>query len=265
MSVVAIAGGTGHAGALVVRAALAAGHSVRVLSRRSPTDPIVGVDYRTADLVSGDGLAAALRGADVVVDTSNGMTSKSRRVFTEGARMLTEAAVTAEVPAAVLLSIAHAARSDAGYHRAKAAQEQIYRASALPTTIVAATQFHDLPVMFFAPGARVGLVPSFRGVRFQSIDARDAADAVVSAITAPSADTVVVGGPEVLSMDEMARMWAAVFAPKARIVPTPLPGGMGEFFRSGDNLAPEHAVGRIRFSEWLEHARRLTLGVGART
>lgn len=264
MSLVAIVGGTGNAGALTARAAQAAGHDVRVLSRHRPADPIVGVDYRTVDIVSGDALVSALAGADVLVDASNGATPKARRVFTEGARMLTDAAVTAGVPAAVLLSIAHTARSEAGYHRAKAAQEQIYRSSALPTTIVAATQFHDLPAMFFTPGARVGLVPSFRGVRFQPIDARDVADALVASLGAPSADTVILGGPEVLSMDEMARIWTAALAPKARVVPTPLPGGLGDFFRSGENLAPEHAVGRIRFSEWVEHARRLTLGVGAR-
>ena len=58
--VIAVAGGTGMAGREVVRALAARGHAVRVLSRSAPTALPDGIEHRRVDLVTGDGLAAAL-------------------------------------------------------------------------------------------------------------------------------------------------------------------------------------------------------------
>src|ERR1700744_19795 len=57
---IAVAGGTGVVGRYVVEAVRAAGHETVAISRST------GVD-----LVTGTGLADALKGADVVIDVSN--------------------------------------------------------------------------------------------------------------------------------------------------------------------------------------------------
>ena len=66
---VAVLGGTGFLGANIVRALIAAGHEVRVLSRSmAPTPALDGCDAArvAVDLTDGDALAAALARCDAL-------------------------------------------------------------------------------------------------------------------------------------------------------------------------------------------------------
>ena len=132
---IAVAGGTGVVGKFVVQAAAAAGHDVVSLSRRT------GVDVRR-----GDGLPDALRGVEVIVDTTNAGTTnrdKATAFFTEVTRNLQTAGAGEGVGLLVVLSIVGLERVPGyGYYEAKLAHEKAALAGPLPTTIVRATQFH---------------------------------------------------------------------------------------------------------------------------
>jgi nucleoside-diphosphate-sugar epimerase len=67
---VAVVGGTGTLGALVVAELVDRGATVRVLSRNAAAVP-TGAEHRRVDLTNGEGLAGALAGATVVVDAAN--------------------------------------------------------------------------------------------------------------------------------------------------------------------------------------------------
>ncbi|WP_433605878.1 SDR family oxidoreductase [Prescottella agglutinans] len=255
MTTFLVAGGTGVAGRAVVAELVGRGAAVRVLSRRGGTSD--GVRHMVGDLVSGDGLAAALDGVDVVVDTTDGKTRSTRGVFSTGAANLLSAAEAAGVSHTVLLSIVGVDRGRFAYYRAKARQEQLYRDSALPTRVVRSTQFHEFVPMICAPTARIGVIPAFTHTRFQSIDTSDVARALVDAATAeqPSpAEPTVVGGPEVLTMREMVLAWKAATGTRGRVTNLRMPGGMGEFWRNGWNLVPDKKFGTVTFDQWL--ARR---------
>lgn len=247
-----VAGGTGVAGRSVVAELVRRGETVRVLSRRGGALG-AGVEQAAGDLLTGAGLAQALDGVDIVIDTTDGKTRRTRPVLTTGAGNLLSAAREAGVSRAVLLSIVNVDRSTFGYYRAKTAQEQRYAASPLPTPVVRATQFHEFVPMLCAPTSKLGLIPAFTGARFQSIDTADVARALVDAAQTPSvtADPVVVGGPQILTMREMAQAWKAATGARGRVTDLPMPGAMGSFWRNGSNLVPDNHFGTVTFDQWL--------------
>ncbi|MFK0001845.1 SDR family oxidoreductase [Paenarthrobacter sp. NPDC090522] len=264
MAVVCVAGGTGQVGREVVRRALGQGHTVNVLSRHVPPAGSAkhhdGATYFAGDVTTGVGLAAAVAGADVVVDCLEGQFGKAKKYFADGGSRLLGAAHQAGVPKAVALSIINCDRSSYSFYVSKAAKERVYADSALETVVVRATQFHSLVEMVFAAGARVGLIPVFKGARFQTISPSDVARALLEEALArrfPENHRMrTVGGPEVLSMQDMALSWKAVTRSHGRVVGFPLPGPMGRYLRAGLNLAPGEKHGSETFVSWLEKRRK---------
>jgi len=274
MTTIAVVGGTGQAGRAVVHEAAGRGHDVRVVSRRRP-EHLDGAAHHAVDLLAddagqvGDALAAVFDGADAVVDASNGMSPQAQAVFTTGARRVAEAAGRAGVGRVVVLSIAAVDESAYAYYRAHAEQERVYAAGPVPATVVRATQFHEFLGIFFGPDSRLGawsrlgVLPYPRGCRFQTIDVRDVARALVDAAegadplgVAPApgpsgAPTATVGGPEVRDARSMARAWGRAHRSRRLAVGVPLPGPLGEFFRAGRHLVPGGAVGATTYDQWL--------------
>src|SRR5262245_25441031 len=95
-----VTGGTGTLGRLVVRRLIAAGATVRVLSRRAH-EPTEGVEWVTGDLRTGLGIGAAVAGMEVIVHCAS-----SQRGDEESTRHLVNAAVAAGTrPHLVYISI----------------------------------------------------------------------------------------------------------------------------------------------------------------
>jgi uncharacterized protein YbjT (DUF2867 family) len=116
---IAVIGGTGLIGSQVVKILNAAGHQA------VPYSPSSGVD-----LLSGQGLPEALKGADVVVNLTNSPTfdEASPAFFQATMDNLLTAAGAAGVGHAVILSIVGADLvPDLAYYRAKVLQEDILR------------------------------------------------------------------------------------------------------------------------------------------
>ncbi|MEW1822225.1 NAD(P)H-binding protein [Arthrobacter sp. NPDC080031] len=259
MTTVCVAGGTGQVGREVVRLALDAGLDVTVLSRRPPSgaSPVHhdGARYFQADVTTGAGLAEALRGADVVIDCLEGRFGKARKNFADGGSRLLAAAAGAGVREAVLLSIINCDKSDAAFYVSKARKERVYANSALETVVVRATQFHSLVAAVFQAGAKVRLIPIFKGARFQTISPSDVASELLSeALAAPSPErhrTRTIGGPDIRTMRELAEIWREAPGHAGRIVEVPLPGAMGKYLRNGLNLVPSQRTGTDTFESWL--------------
>ena len=253
---IAVAGGTGTAGRMVVAELVRRGFEARALSRHNPEadDPqrVKDAQYFQTDVRTGNGLEEALAGVDAVIETLDGKTGAALRALPETSRTLLRAAQAAGIGRAVLLSIVNSDKSDYGYYKVQAERASLYRNAGFETTVVYATQFHDLIDSIFASGARIGLIPAFRGVSFQPIATADAATALVdAAVGQPHTESVTVGGPEVLSMQQLARQWKASGRGRGLIVPVPLPGSFGRFLRSGQNLVPDRSYGGVTFQDWL--------------
>lgn len=259
MTRICVAGGTGQVGREVVRQAVAAGHDVAALCRSAPAAGtparIPGADYFPADVTTGEGLAAAMAGAGVVIDCLEGRTGNALKSFADGGARLLAAAQDAEVARAVMLSIVNCDRSSFAYYASKAAKEQVYERSGLATVALRATQFHSLLAMMFGAGSKMRIIPVVMGARFQPIAPSDVASALLEAAlessVGPRHSVRTIGGPEIQGMDEFARQWKAVTGSRGRLVWFPLPGAMGSYLRAGLNLVPEQRRAGETFSGWL--------------
>ena len=243
----------------MVRQAVAAGYGVAVLARDAPPAGdqarTSGAEYFPADVTTGAGLAAALAGADVVVDCLEGRSGKALKDFADGGARLLAAAQDAGVARAVVLSIVNCDRSSFGYYASKAAKELVYERSGLETVALRATQFHSLLATIFAAGSRLRIIPVFTGASFQPIAPADVAAALLEEALRPATgrrhSVRTIGGPEIDGMGEFARQWKAATGSRARPVSFPLPGAMGKYLRAGLNLVPEERHAGETFSGWL--------------
>lgn len=193
--------------------------------------------------------------ADVLIDVLDGHVGKGLRALDDGALNLLAAARGGGVRHAVLLSIVNADRAAFSYYRSKVRQEKIYQNSAVSSVVVRATQFHNFVAGVFDAGGKVGVLPVLKGAAFQPVSVQDVAGALADAATHEPAPTGVinVGGPQVLDMAELARIYRDVTGTTSRQVAIPLPGALGRFFSSGDNLAPDNPVDGLTFEDWLRH------------
>ncbi|MBB5926833.1 uncharacterized protein YbjT (DUF2867 family) [Streptomyces echinatus] len=194
---IVVIGGTGLIGSQVVALVRARGHEAVAAS------PSTGVDTLT-----GQGLAEALKGADVVVDVSNSPSFDAEPAldfFTRSARHMTEAEKEAGVRHPVTLSIAGVDQVPGyGYYRAKVAQEEAVRDSGVPYSIVRATQFFEFiaPVMDMSTEGGQVRMPS---TRLRPIAAADVASAVAEAAQGePSNGVRSIAGPEIQRLEERA-------------------------------------------------------------
>ncbi len=195
---ITVVGASGLIGTKVVGLLQSEGHEVVAASRTS------GVDVLT-----GDGLAEALTGANVLVDLLNSPSFEDDPVmefFTASTTNLVAAANGAGVGHYVALSIVGVdGLPDSGYMRAKVVQEKIITESGLPYTILRATQFAE-----FTDGITdsmiVGDEVRVPDALIQPIPADDvAADVARAAVAEPLNGIVNIGGPEKISFEQMAR------------------------------------------------------------
>jgi uncharacterized protein YbjT (DUF2867 family) len=236
---IAVAGGTGWVGRMVVAAAREAGHETVVLARSA------GVD-----LISGRGVTAALRGADAVVDVTN-INSTRRAKATAFFETETRTLLAAGVPHLVMLSIVGVDRVDIGYYRAKRRQEEVLEAGPVPSTILRATQFFEFAAQM--AGRAVGpLVPAPR-MLCQPVAAREvAAELVRLAEGPPRGRAADMAGPERLRMDEMIRQLIRARGGRQIAVPVRFPGRAGREQANGGLLPRgEVLLGKIPYAEWM--------------
>jgi uncharacterized protein YbjT (DUF2867 family) len=242
---VAVTGGTGTLGRLVVRELELRGHDVRVLTRAT------GVDLR-----SGVGLAAALDGVEVVIDAANAGPRRrpAEAVLIGGTRRLLAAAAQAGVAHHVAVSIIGADRAPYAYARIKVAQEELVRGGDVPWTIVRAAQFHSLVDETLSAAARYGILP-VAPFPLQPVDAGEVATALAHTAEADaSGATTQFAGPDVLGVRELALEWRAATGRRRPLVPVPLPRELGRALQAGALTQRGAWRGRRTFGDYL--ARR---------
>ncbi|MBO9625243.1 MAG: NAD(P)H-binding protein [Microbacterium sp.] len=242
---IAVAGGTGRIGRLVVEELRRSGHEAVSLSRSE------GVDLR-----SGDGLASRLAGADAVIDVTNppvATVEEAEEAFTAITATLLRAERDAGVAHHVALSIAALDAVDGNPHYfGKRAQERAVATGPIPFTIVRATQFHDFPAMIaeWSVVDGEGVVPP---LLLQPIAPADvAAELVAAATSAPLDGAVEIAGPRTEDAVDMARR---TFAARGHDLPVRASwreAALGLEF-AGEVLLPsaQARLAPTRFDEWI--------------
>ncbi|MBY8840405.1 SDR family oxidoreductase [Streptomyces sp. SP2-10] len=243
---IVVIGGTGLIGSQVVKLVRDRGHEAVVAS------PSKGVDT-----VTGQGVAQALEGADVVVDVSNSPsfdTEPALDFFTRSAQHVIEAEKEAGVRHHVTLSIVGVDQvPDYGYYRAKVAQEEAVRDGGVPYSIVRATQFFEFvaPVMDMSTDGGQVRMPS---TRLRPIASADVAAAVAEAAQGePSNGVRNIAGPEIYRLDQLGEITLAQ-KPDGRTVVTD--EDAGPFAGMPDVLVGDATahVAATRYEDWLKRS-----------
>jgi uncharacterized protein YbjT (DUF2867 family) len=200
---IVINGGTGLIGSKTVMRLRHVGHEV-----------VAAAPQNGFNSVTGQGVAEAIRGAQVLVDLSNSPSFADAEVldfFRKSTGNLVAAAKAAGVKHYVALSVVGTDRLQAsGYFRAKQAQEDLIEASGLPYTIVHATQFFEFLASIAGSGAAGDkvLVPA---AFIQPIASDDVADAMADVATgSPRNGIVEIAGPERFRMKDLISEYLAL-------------------------------------------------------
>jgi len=199
---IVVIGGTGLIGSKVVSNLREKGHEVITAA------PNTGVNT-----ITGEGLAEAVAGAQVVIDVANSPDFSDDAVmafFKTSGRNLMAAEKTAGVRHHIALSVVGSDRNPgSGYLRAKVAQEELIKASGIPYTIIRATQFFEFLgaiAQSSTEGQTVRLSPAY----LQPVAANDVAGLVSKVATmAPANGVIELGGPERIGLDDLVRRYLA--------------------------------------------------------
>jgi uncharacterized protein YbjT (DUF2867 family) len=251
---IVVIGGTGLIGSKTIALLRGAGH-----------DALAAAPNTGVDTVTGEGLDAALAGAEVVIDLANSRSFEPTAVmefFTAHEKNLLAAEARAGVRHHVVLSIVGADRSpDNGYFRAKVAQEELIRGSGLPYTVIRSTQFMEFLGSIADAGQTDGGVNIATGL-FQPIAADDVAAIVAdTALGAPRNGTLEIAGPERAPFDEIVRGYLRMLGDDRPVHADPdAPYFGGKVERLSLVPTGEAQLGRIGLADWV--ARRRAAGTG---
>ncbi len=252
MQHILVTGGAGRLGRLVVKYLSAAGYPVRGMSRRArPGEDWPGTEWKQADLGTGAGLAEAVQGMDVVVHLA---AKGSWQVDVEGTRRLLDAAQEAGVSHVVFISIVGIDKVPWAGGKAKLASEDLIEHSGIPWSILRATQFHygiDFLLHLLTRLPLVALVPA--GLLLQPVAEEEVAQRLCEIVQAgPSGRLTDMGGPQVYTSGELARIWLKQRGVHRAIIPLWLPGKMVRALRQGGNTCPQQATGTVSWETWLQ-------------
>ena len=242
---IVVIGGSGLIGSKLVSKLSEAGHDAL------PASPDSGVD-----ILTGDGLAEALEGAQVVVDVANAPAWDDEAVlnfFRTAARNLLAAEAAAGVGHHVTLSVVGADRlPDSGYLRAKVAQEELVEAGPIPYSTVRATQFFEF-IGRIADSSTDGDTVLLSPALVQPEAADDVAGTLADvAVGAPLNGMVELGGPEAFPLDELARRVLSAKGDARRVVADPHVRYFGAELDDKSLVPGENArIAPTRFEDWL--------------
>jgi uncharacterized protein YbjT (DUF2867 family) len=253
---VLVTGGTGDLGRVLVPKLVAAGHTVRSVSRRPPRAPYPEggpTTWQHVDLATGEGLDGAVRGIDAIVHAASDPFGNVRETDLEGARRLLDRARTAGVRHAIFVSITGIENVPYVYYRTKVAVEQLFAASGVPYSILRAAQFPTLFERVLTPLSRSPILPLPLDFRFQPVDTELVAGRLVQAVNeGPKGRLPDLAGPEVLTVREIARAWLYARGLRRLVVPLPLWGAVPAAFRAGAVTNPAAAAPGPTYYDWLE-------------
>jgi uncharacterized protein YbjT (DUF2867 family) len=249
---IAVTGATGRVGRHVVDVLDERGYDVIPISRSN------GVD-----VVTGDGLAQALAGVEIVIDTATGPSPEeapATEFFAASARNLQTLGEQAGVQRIVLVSIIGIDRFTSGYQAAKQVQERTLLEGPIPVRILRAAQFHEFVPELVQWGTQDG-VSYLPKMRTQLVAARTVAEALVDLAVADRVEGAAneapipeIAGPRAETLTEVAELLVARRGDPIRVESVgDTAVGEAELLANGGLLpGPRAVLAGPTFAEWLE-------------
>lgn len=245
---IVVIGGTGLIGSKTVERLRRKGHDV-----------VAGSPSSGINTLTGEGLAVALTGAEVVIDLANSPSfdeATAVEFFGTASRNLLAAERTAGVRHHVALSVVGTERlGTSGYFRGKMVQEGLIRDSGVPFTIVHSTQFLDFLGAIANEAADGESVRPSTGY-VQPIASDDVADAMAEvALATPANGIVEIAGPERVRMSDIVARYLGLVGDPRRVVGSPEARYFG-YVLGDETLVPGAGarIARTGLEEWFRRS-----------
>jgi NADH dehydrogenase len=263
---VTVFGAGGFLGRYVTQSLLKTGVRVRGAERDprrawylKPLGPLGQFQSVRADINDEAAVAAAVQGADAVINLVGILKGPFHKVHVEGARNIAEAAAAAGVPALVHISAIGAdPEAESAYGRSKGEGEDAVRAAFPGATIIRPSITFGQEDNFINRFARMArLLPVLPVLRpswkLQPVHAADLGKAIALAALDPGTHagrTYELGGPNVMTMAELNR-WICETTGRHRAI-AELPDAIGKLIPRLTGWAPGAP---ITWDQWLMMAR----------
>lgn len=240
---VTVFGGKGLLGSHLVPRLENAGHEICIASRSAR-----GEGEARADIATGEGLAEAVEGSDIVVHLASDARQPTK-TDVAGTRNLLEILGSQHL---IYMSIVGVDRHPFAYYRAKRQAEVMIDTSGVPNSILRATQFHDFVAYFIGAACKppVALIP--KRFVFQPIDTSEVATYLAELVEtrAPGLQPDLAG-PKVHTAEHLARTLMTSIGRERPIINLPVPGKAARAFKQGAHTNPDRAVGTTTWEEFL--------------
>jgi uncharacterized protein YbjT (DUF2867 family) len=231
---------------------------VRVLSRHShkAESDRDGIEYVTGDLATGEGVEAAVEGTEIIVFCAGSFKGDTAQIqhlvqaaSRAGARHLLYISVVGADRVPVVSGVDRAMFT---YFASKLAAERAVADSGIPWTTLRATQFYDAFLLVAQQMAKLPVIPVPAGFRFQPIDTDEVAARLAElALGKPVGLAPDIAGPKIYGMDELLRAYLHATHKRRPMIPLWLPGKAARAVKAGAILAPERAVGKRTWEEFM--------------
>jgi uncharacterized protein YbjT (DUF2867 family) len=253
MEKVLVTGGTGNLGKWIIEYLLQHNFNVAILSSQTNISLKNDIEILKGDLANNTGLTQSTADADIIIHCASNPRNFEKTDI-EGTRNLLSSINRKRIQHFIYISIVGVDKSDYTYYQAKYAAEQMIAGSGIPFTILRTTQFHSFilsMVQSFVNDQSSGIVKIPMRMKFQSVDIREVAKQLVDCLGQAAGLLPDFGGPEILSFEEMVRVYLSLSKTNLILQPENLEGKRYDLFRSGVNLCPDRAYGKITWKSFL--------------
>ncbi|WP_075618472.1 SDR family oxidoreductase [Paenisporosarcina indica] len=244
-----VTGSTGLLGSALLNQLSSSAYKIKITSR-SKREQSAPFEWVYSDLLSGDGIEEAVKGVDVIIHAATSPLKNSRIVEVSGfGEFLGK---IQHIKHFIYPSIVGIDEIPFKYYKLKYEAEDLLKNSSIPHTIVRATQFHNFVEKSFLskPLFKRYIVPG--NMKFQSVDVSEFANHLIGLVDkGPQGRTDDFGGPDILTLREMAELKIRINNETNKVQTFSLPGELYKSFKNGKNTNDNQKMGKITFEDYL--------------
>jgi uncharacterized protein YbjT (DUF2867 family) len=245
---VLVTGATGQLGLALLKQLKDTDYQIKITSRRKLED--FNFEWVYSDFLTGEGLEEAISDVDVIIHAATSPRKDSDIIDVSCLKKLLD--MSKDIKHFIYPSIVGIEDIPMKYYRNKYQAEELLKNNTVQHTIVRATQFHSFVENLFLskPLIKRYLVPG--DIKFQSVDVDEFAAHLIQLINAgPQGKTDDFGGPEILTLREMAELKIKVNNEANKVVSFSFPGKLYRALLGGKNTNDNRKLGKVTFEEFL--------------
>jgi uncharacterized protein YbjT (DUF2867 family) len=246
-----VTGATGVLGSALLDQLTRHEYKVKITSRSKPEN-IGPFEWVYSDLSSGEGIEEAVQGVDVIIHAATSPVKNSKIVevssFEEFLSKINH------INHFIYPSIVGIDEIPFKYYKLKYEAEDLLKNSSIPYTIVRATQFHNFVENLFLskPLFNRYVVPG--NIKFQSVDVSEFANRLIGLVDkGPQGRTDDFGGPEVMTLKDMAELKIKINSESNKVLSFSMPGELYRALKDGKNTNDNQKMGKITFKDYLKN------------